>query len=811
MRNLTRDEAARRAEQVQVESYAVSLDLTQGDEGFGSTTVVRFTGRGDTFLELDAELLSATLDGGPLSLEGNRIALAGLDGTHEVRVEARCRYSRSGEGLHRFVDPADGATYLWAQSFLDDAQRMFACFDQPDLKAVFDVEVLAPEGWTVVMNGRSTQDGQRWTGSTPRISPYLFHVSAGPWHELTRWAGTVELGLYCRASLAPHLDADADELFEVTAQCFAHQERLFGRPYPFGDRYDQLFVPEFNHGAMENPGSVTFSEDFVPRSRTTQSARRKRAMVVAHEMAHMWFGDLVTMRWYDDLWLNESFAELLGFSTVEDATRFEGAWLDFCTSRKAWGYRADASPTTHPISGVVPDNRSALLNFDGISYAKGASVLRQLSVTLGPDVFFAGVRRYLDAHAWGNTAFADLLAALSAESGRDLTGWAQDWLQTSGTSLLRPVVEDGRVVVVQEGAGAGAVLREHRTAVGRYGLRDGALVRLESVDVTVAGARTPTTATPADLVLLNDGDLTFARTRFDPASLATVTEHLGALADPLARALCAASLWDALRDGELPAATFLRALRGALAVEQDPGVLETLAGQAHVAAAAYTPPAGQQAALADLADTCERLARGQEPGSDLQLVLAKTWASASSDVEALRSLRDGGLPGLAVDPDLRWHLVCRLAALGALDEAELEAEAAADRTAAGERRAAYASSARPDPAAKEAAWTSVTRDAALSNHEAAALAGGLWQHGQDAVLSPYVDRYVAEVAGVWDSRSPELARTAARLLFPSTLVRDDVLARVDALLATDLVPGLRRVVLEQRDDLARALAGQRAV
>ncbi|MCW2605831.1 MAG: pepN7, partial [Frankiales bacterium] len=692
MRNLTRDEAARRAALLEVDAYEVSLDLTRGDEVFGSTTVVRFRCREDgasSFLELDGELLAASLDGRPLALTGNRIALDGLGGEHEVRVEARCRYSRTGEGLHRFVDPVDGQAYLWAQSFLDDAQRMFACFDQPDLKATFAVDVLAPEGWSVVLNGRATQDGQRWSGTTPRISPYLFHVSAGPWHGLRRWSGGVELGLWCRASLAPHLDADADELFEVTAQCFAHQEPLFGRPYPFGDTYDQLFVPEFNHGAMENPGAVTFSEEFVPRSRTTQAARRKRAMVVAHEMAHMWFGDLVTMRWYDDLWLNESFAELMGFSTVEEATRFEGAWLDFCTSRKAWGYRADAAPTTHPVSGVVPDNRSALLNFDGISYAKGASVLRQLSVALGPDVFVAGVRRYLDAHAWGNTSFADLLAALSAESGRDLAGWATDWLQTTGTSLLRPVVEDGRVVVVQEGE----VLREHVTAVGRYVLRDGALVRSDSVPVNVAGARTPTDAGPADLLLLNDGDLTFARTRFDPRSLATVSAHLGDLIDPLARALCTASLWDALRDGELPAAVLLQAFTGALAVEQDPGVVETLVGQARTAATAYTRSEPRGETLAGLAAVCERLARAQEPGSDLQLVLVKGWVSASTDAPALRALRDGALPGLGVDPDLRWHLLGRLAALGDLSSDVLSAEASADRTADGQRRAAWASAA----------------------------------------------------------------------------------------------------------------------
>ncbi|MDP9434474.1 MAG: aminopeptidase N, partial [Actinomycetota bacterium] len=583
MRNLTRDEARRRAALLDVASYDVALDLgddPQGVASFTSTSVVRFTsGAGETFLELDGELREATLDGQALGpAAGNRLPLVLDAGAHEVRVVARCATTRTGEGLHRFVDPADGAVYLWSQSFLDDAQRVFACFDQPDLKAVVRLTVTAPEGWTVVANCRGTRAGRRWTFTpTPPVATYLVHVSAGPWHGVRRSAQAgeqrLELGLWCRRSLAEHLDADADELFDVTERCLALQQELFGRAYPFGDTYEQLFVPEFNHGAMENPGAVTFSEDFVHRSRATQAQRRTRAVVVAHEMAHMWFGDLVTMRWWDDLWLNESFAEVLGHLTVDRATGFEGTWTDFCVSRKAWGYRADAAPTTHPVSGPVADNRSALLNFDGISYAKGASVLRQLAVALGEDVFFAGVRRYLGAHAWGSTSFADLLEALEQECGRDLQAWAHDWLRTPGTSVLRPVVQDdGTVVVVQDSP----VLREHRTALGRYALRDGALVREEQVPVLVTGARTTVRAAPADLLLLNDGDLTFARTRFDARSLVTVVAHLGALADPLARALCAASLWDALRDGELPARQFLAAVHQVLPVERDPGALEAL-------------------------------------------------------------------------------------------------------------------------------------------------------------------------------------------------------------------------------------------
>ncbi|MCW2665107.1 MAG: aminopeptidase, partial [Frankiales bacterium] len=596
MRNLTRGEAQRRAALLEVASYDLHLDLTVGAEHFLSTTVVTFgcsEPGASTFLELDAELVSAVRGGRPLEHRDCRIPLDDLAAQERVEVVARCAYSRTGEGLHRFTDPADGRTYVSMQAFLDDAQRVFACFDQPDLKAVFRVVVDAPEGWTVVGNARVEQDGCRWTfAPTEPLSTYLVHVSAGPWHGVTQVHDGIELGLWCRQSLAEHLDAD--ELFAVTRASLDHQQRVFGRRYPFGDTYDQLFVPDFDNDAMENAGAVTFTEDFVPRSRVTQGWRRRRAMTIAHEMAHMWFGDLVTMRWWDDLWLNESFAELMGYSTVDEATRFDGVWTDFCHGRKAWGYRADAAPTTHPISGDVPDTRRALLNFDGISYAKGAAVLRQLQAALGPETFFTGVRAYLDRHAGGSTSLGDLLAELEAAAGRDLTGWARSWLQEPGTSTLRTEESPQGLVVCQESP----VLREHRIDVGRYGLEGGRLVLQDRVAVHVRGARTLTGIRPADLVLLNDRDLTFAKIRFDGRSLATVVDHLADLEDPLARALCSAALWDALRDAELPAATYLRAVTPVLRVESDPSVVETLLAQLATAAGRFTAPQRQRAARA---------------------------------------------------------------------------------------------------------------------------------------------------------------------------------------------------------------------
>jgi aminopeptidase N len=807
VRNLLRDEALTRARLLDVTSYEVDLDLTGDEAGFGSTVVVRFSCResgASTFAELDGTLLSAELNGRPVGpAEGNRIALTDLQADNELRVTARCAYSRTGEGLHRFTDPVDGLVYVWAQSFLDDAQRIFACFDQPDLKSVFRLQVTAPDEWTVIGNERGTREGDRWTFAETRpMSTYLFTVAGGRWHGEQRVHDGIEMGVWCRQSLAPYLEAD--ELFEITAQCFDSYHRTFGIRYPFGDGYDQLWVPEFNHGAMENAGAVTFSEDLLFRSRVTEAERRTRAMVIAHEMAHMWFGDLVTMRWWDDLWLNESFAELMGFHTTDVATRFAGGWTAFCTQRKAWGYRADQLPTTHPVSGEVTDNRSALLNFDGISYAKGASVLRQLMAWVGEETFFEGVRRYLTRHAYANTSLTDFLGALEEASGKDLTAWADAWLRTPGVSTLRL---DG-AAVRQEVPAAHPVPRDHRIGVGRYDRTADGLVARDRLDVTVSGRTTPVPelGEPADLVLLNEGDLTFAKTRFDPRSLATVVAHLRELPDPLSRALAWASLWDATRDAELPPHTLVAAVLAGAPGETDPEVVATLLGQAGTAARVWSADPALQTRLADGLRAGLRQA---PPASDLQLTWTKAWVTTTGDVTALSALRDGAdVPkGLAVDTELRWHVVRRLAALGALTEADLDAELARDNTAAGERHVLHARAARPEQAAKERAWAAVTTDGSLSNHQTSALAEGFWQYDQAELCRPWAERYFTGIRGVWDSRSPEVAVGIARALYPAALVEQGVLDRTDAFLADDtLPPGLRRVVLERQDDLRRAVA-----
>ena len=812
MRNLTQPEAAARASAVRDVSYDVAVDLTHGDTWYWSTTVVRFTATGSSglFLELDClTMVEALLDGTThLALQGNRIPLDGLHGQHEVKVVARCGYTRSGEGLHRFVDPADDQVYVYGNAFLDDAQRFFACFDQPDIKAPVTLAVTAPHGHVVRSNARGSSDGERHVfETTPPLSTYMVTLAAGPWHGVTQWHDGIELGLWCRASLEPHLDAD--ELLQVTADCFDLQQREFGSRYPFGDSYDQVFVPEFNAGAMENPGMVTFSDElFLYRSRTTEGARRMRAQVIAHEMAHMWFGDLVTMRWWDGVWLNESFAEFMGLHTTDAATRFSGAWADFCLGRKAWGYRADQLPTTHPVAAEVADNRSALLNFDGISYAKGASVLRQLVAFVGHESFFAGLRSYLARHTYGNTDLPDLLVELEAASGRDLESWAKSWLETSGVGTLRPRWDGDQLVVVQDSE----ILRDHVVEIGLYDDDGREIVLRERIPVEVSGLETPVPgATPADLVLLNDRDLTFVKLRFDERSKSTVLHRLSGVTDRLARALCWGALWDAARDGELAAREHVHAVLSAISAEDDPSLAETLLGQAHTAATFFAPASEQAGLVAELA-RAHWSAAAQRPGTDLQLVRARAAIQTTTDERHLLGLLRGtDVPeGLVVDNDVRWHVVRRAAALGHIDQADIERELAADRTSSGQLHAETAQAARPDPEAKRAAWDRLV-SGKVTNSQVRAIGSGFWQHGQADLLQGYVEPYVDVVPRLWDTLSPVLAGSLTLRLFPSTLVREEVHDVTGRLLErAGLPPGARRIVLECRDDLHRALRAQRA-
>src|SRR3954454_13296229 len=502
--NLTREEAQERARLLSVDSYDISLDLTTAEKDsrtFTSSTLVRFACAepgATTHIDITADAITeATLNGQRVDTSGftgKRLPLPALADANELRIVAECVFMRTGEGLHRFTDLVDGETYLYTQFETFDAHRMYACFDQPDLKATFRFSVDAPQHWVVVSNMPGQQDLHHWEFEpTPRQSSYITALVAGPYHQVHSEHDGIPLGIYCRRSLAQFLDAE--DIFEVTRQGFDFFHRAFDYRYPW-PKYDQLFVPEFNAGAMENAGAVTFLEDYVFRSRTTDAAYERRAVTILHEMAHMWFGDLVTMRWWDDLWLNESFAEYVSTLATAEATRWQTVWTTFCEVEKAWAYRQDQLPTTHPIAADIVDIEAVKVNFDGITYAKGASVLKQLAHYVGQDTFLSAVRSYFRRHEFGNTTLQDLLDALAEASGRDLSSWSKEWLQTAGVNTLRPVFEldaDGSFSsfhVVQEAPEEHPTLRSHRLRIGLYDHTSEGVLRRETIELDVTGATT---------------------------------------------------------------------------------------------------------------------------------------------------------------------------------------------------------------------------------------------------------------------------------------------------------------------------------
>ncbi|MGN9809089.1 aminopeptidase N [Micromonospora sp. BQ11] len=834
MPSLSRVEATARGASITVQSYRVDLDLTGDGDRFRSHVEIRFRAAAgtSTFVEVKpAALHQVRLNGAdldPATLDDNRLRLTGLAEENTLTVSADMAYSNTGEGMHRFVDPADGETYLYAMSFLDDVQRIFAAFDQPDLKAPVVLSVTAPEHWTVAANGELAANPApgRWEfAETAPLATYFFSLIAGPWHVRRDSHDGIPLGVYCRRSLAAHLDTDIDEIMTVTRQCLDRFHQLFDERYPFG-KYDQAFVPEFNAGAMENPGLVTFRDDYVFRSAVTESQRELRATTIAHEMAHMWFGDLVTMRWWDDLWLNESFAEYLGTRVTAEATRFDRAWTTFAMRRKAWGYAADQRPSTHPVAPEeVTDAAEGLLNFDGISYAKGASVLRQLVAALGDDAFLAGLNAHFAKHRFGNATLDDLLGNLSAASGRDLTGWAERWLRSAQVNTLRAEVAvdaDGRyteVAVTQTATGTHPVLRPHRIGIGRYA-DDGTVTRTEvDLDPDADGGRTvlaDLAGEPAARLLLpNDGDLTFAKIRLDPASADAVPSVLPGLTDPLARALLWGEALDAATDGERPVGVGLVGLvAAALPVETEVVIAEDVLTLSRSLIDRYLDPAARDAALVRVADACRTLLDGAPAGGSLQLAAARGWIAATTDADLLTGWLAGrDVPaGLAVDTELRWSVLRRLVVLGAAGEPEIAAEAAADPSAAGAERAAGCRAALPDAAAKQAAWQIVVADTTLSNRLVEATAGGFWQPEQAELTAAYVSRYFDDMPAAARARTPWVADRVAGLAFPRYAVAQTTREAAAALLARDdVTPGLRRVVTDAADDLRRALVARTAV
>ena len=828
--NLTHDEAQHRSTLINVSHYDVELDLRE-DKQFTSHTTVKFeaTATGSTFIDLRAdEITEARLNGVPVPLDAYNptygIALSGLEvAEYELKVTAKISYSRTGEGLHRFVDPVDDNVYLYTQFETADAKRVFACFDQPDMKATYSLTFHTPSQWKVITNSPVTREGDTWraTVDTP-LSTYLIALCAGPYYEVTdTWTGElaahpegqpaaqleVPLGLYCRASLAEHMDSE--RLFTETKQGFDFYHANFGFAYPFG-KYDQIFVPEFNAGAMENAGCVTIRDEYVFSSQATHYMYERRADTILHELAHMWFGDLVTMKWWDDLWLNESFATWAAAISQAENTEYDTAWVTFANVEKSWAYQQDQLPTTHPISTDASDIETVEQNFDGITYAKGASVLKQLQAYVGRENFFAGVRRHFSKHAWGNATFNDLLGHLEDASGRDLSFWAAQWLKTTGVNTLSAETEQegGKYTsfAVQQ---SGDTLRTHRIAVGLYRLGDGQVSRFKQVEVDISGERTEVPelegAEVAELVLLNDDDLTYTLLEFAPETVDFVVSNIDKIADPMARTLCWSTAWEMTRAGTMRARDFAQLVARGLSAETELAVLERICNQAITAVDTYADPQwANSEGFALLADAF--LAEAQAEGAETARTIV--FKQALTKIDLNDAARDYlvELRASSDDKALRWKALAALVANGAIDEVEeiVAQELEADNTASGYQASLRALAAFNSDENKRAVWDEIM-SLQLSNLELRHKLEGLTMSGSEKHLSFAPDEYFANAQKVWDAGSSEIALGTIQGLYPSWIVSQDTIDATDKFLTNELPGGLRRAVTEERDRLARAL------
>ena len=855
--NLTRLEAAERSATVRTQSYAVVLDLTHGESVFRSTTTVRFTATpgASTFIDLIAPTVhSVSLNGRTLDpaevYADSRIALTDLATDNELVVNADCAYMHTGEGLHRFTDPADGETYLYSQFEVPDSRRVFTVFEQPDLKASFTFTVTTPVNWTVLSNSPTPEptpakasdgSGDAHTfafAPTEPMSSYVTAIVAGPYvgatdEYIANDGRIVPLGVYCRKSLVEHMDAE--EILDLTKRGFAYYENLFATPYAFS-KYDQIFVPEFNAGAMENAGCVTHRDDYIFRSRPVEARVERRAVTILHELAHMWFGDMVTMTWWNDLWLNESFAEFTSTLATAETTRWDQAWTTFQTLEKGWAYNQDQLSSTHPVAAEINDLHDVEVNFDGITYAKGASVLAALVGYVGRDNFFAGIQRYLAAHAYANAELGDLLRELEAVSGRDLSAWTRLWLQEAGVTTLRlEVVTDADGVITQAAvrqeipADSPASLRPHRVAIGSYNPTDrGADARLERsgrVELDVDGELTQVPeligTRRADVLILNDDDLTYAKVRLDEASLSQGLTHIEIFTESLPRSIVLASAWDMVRDGELAASSFLQAALRALSVEEHSSVIQGLLGRITTCLSTFLPPAVRRDLAPGTADRLLELARAAQAGSDKQLQLVRALAAhavTSEQLDVVAGLVEGTAPldGLEVDQDLRWDLLTGLVAAGRFGEEQIRTEEARDRTTTGRERAAEARAAIPTPEAKRATWRALVDDVSMPNETQVRVLRGLTNvERRPELLMPFVGQYVDIIDSVWSSRTFHMAENLLTGLWSCATVGLDGADPAAALEGwldshTQAPAALRRIVRENLDDTRRVARAQAA-
>jgi len=864
--NLTRAEAEERAGLISVRAYDVTLDLTEENDTFPSTTVIRFSCRtpgAETFLDLIAPAVrKLTLNGQDLDpalhFSDSRIRLPGLESENVVVVEADQAYSHTGEGLHSFTDPVDSRRYVYTQCEVADARRIFPTFEQPDLKSRFTFHVIAPAQWTVISNqptpksvpvaSSGEQKISQWDFTeTPVMPTYLIAIIAGSYERwfdsyLSTDGRAVPLGAFVRRSMAQYFDAD--EIFDITKRGFDFYETAFGMAFPYA-KYDQIFVPQYNAGAMENIGAITLTEErYVFRSRPVQAQVDTRANTILHEQAHMWFGDLVTMKWWNDLWLNESFAEYMSHLAASN-TRWPEAWTDFLASRKLVGYQQDQLPTTHPIVAEINDLADVEVNFDMITYAKGASVLKQLVAWVGQENFLKGVHNYLKKYAWGNATLQDFLAEVGEASGRDLTQWSKVWLEEAGVTTLRPIISERvegvyeKVSIAQEvppvysrfasiphrdlpEIHVSPSLRPHRIGIAGYSMSSEGLTQSWVYQVDIDGASTDVLQLAGevipDLLIINDGDLTYAKLRLDEDSNDALPLLIRKITDPLTRALVWGSLWDSVRDGELSARRYIDIVLNSINYETSSTTMMSLLMRLRTAVYLYVAPEFQADAKDDAAARLVALAMRADPGSDEQLQFFKAFAGLACNPTQLGFVADvldgaSEVPGLKVDTDLRWELLIDLVATGLRGEADIAAELQRDNTMSGTEKAAGARAAIPTLEAKRLAWHLAVMDESVSNATQRNILATFTKVPDPALLREFAIEYFAQIENTWETRTREMAQNIITALYPLRSVNDpevNVLAMTDQWLDRlgASSPALRRLVLASREEVIRAELAQ---
>jgi len=841
--NLTRSEAATRSALIQAQHYLVEIDLTQNSKTFPTKTTVNFSCNepgAESFIDaITASVESIELNGTALDpasySDRTRITLPNLQSENTLVVSATGVFSNSGEGLHRFVDPVDQAEYFYTQFEVPDSRRMFAVFEQPDIKATFEFHVTGKSGWQVISNSPTPEPTELGDGlakwefePTPRISSYITALIAGPYSvwrdQLSSSNGEViPLGVFCRESLASYMDADY--IFEKTKAGFEYFEGLFDFPYPF-KKYDQLWVPDFNAGAMENAGAVTFTESYVFRSAVTDAIKERRVVTILHELAHMWFGDLVTMKWWNDLWLNESFAEYASTLATAEATEWTEAWTTFASLEKSWAYRQDQMPSTHPIVAEINDLEDVQVNFDGITYAKGASVLKQLVAWVGQDAFMRGVANYFKAHKWQNTELKDLLVELERESGRDLKQWSKLWLETAGVNTLRPKFEvdaEGNFscfAITQTAVAEHPYLRPHRLGIGLFDLKDGRLEKIRSLEVDVAGDRTEITELAGqrkpDLVLINDQDLAYAKIRLDDDSWNVALENLSGISDSLARTMIWSAAWDTARDAEARPQDFIQLVLDHVGNETESTTLTTLLRQLVTASTLFLGPENRAKVTEAIAAGLIKLSESAAAGSDSQLQFVKfvpQFAQAEPHLNWLSSLISGEkvLAGLKIDADLRWELLIGLASGNRLTETEIEAELEQDNTANGKKSAAACLAAISTAEAKQKAWIELTEKQDYSNTLISSASMAFGRTVDLELLTPYIAKYMEMAPRIWEERSYQIASYLLTNLYPVQLASSELADATKVLIDSKFAstrPAFRRILIENLAGLERGLRVQ---